>query len=215
MVMVISPEQLIEQVRGKSLRSMRHLCFETSRDLKPEDAFALAKQLLFNPDIHGAMAATLLAGHVSYILPEALAFLREKCSLNTDVRVQDCLARGFDHFCLNRGYDRAMPVMQDWGKDANEIVRRAAVEAPRPWSRKDYFAARPELAIEFLTKFKNDSSGNVRFSAGRALAEVAEDFPDLVMKELKSWNLHHPPVKHTYMFAAKNLHAKMGVLYTE
>src|SRR5882762_5016629 len=112
--MAISADQLLEEVRGKSLRSMRHICFETSRDLKPEDAFHLAQSLLFNPDVHGAMAATLLAGHVSYIFPEALAFLREKCSMNMDVRVQDCLARAFDHYCLNRNYERAMPVMQEW-----------------------------------------------------------------------------------------------------
>lgn len=213
--MAISPDQLIEQVRGKSLRSMRHICFECSRDLQPEDAFQLAKQLLPNSDIHGALAATLIAGHLSYVLPEALAFLRENCALNSDVRMQDCMARAFDHFCLNLGYERAMPVMLDWGKDPNEIVRRSAIEAPRPWTRKEYFKPRPEIAIDFLSKFNNDASTNVRFSAGRALAEVSEDFPDLVLKELRSWNLNHPPVKHTYMFAAKNLHAKMGVLFTE
>src|SRR5260221_11460941 len=108
--MVITPDQLIEQVRGKSLRSMRHICFECSRDLKPEDAFKLAKQVHGNPDIHGAMAGTLLAGHVSYILPEALAFIRDVCSQNADVRVQDCLARAFVHYCLNRIYERAMPL---------------------------------------------------------------------------------------------------------
>lgn len=183
--------------------------------MDPEDALKLAKQLLAHADVHGALAATLIAGHVSYILPAALAFLREQCAQNGDVRVQDCVARAFDHYCLNLGYERAMPVMKAWGKDPHETVRRAAIEAPRPWSRKDYFAAKPELAVEFLAKFNNDASSSVRLSAGRALAEVAEDFPDLVMKELKRWNLHHPPVKHTYMFAAKNLHAKMGVLYTE
>lgn len=30
------------------------------------------------------------------------------------------------------------------------------------------------------------------------------------MAELKTWNLHHPAVKHTYMFASKNLHTDMG-----
>jgi 3-methyladenine DNA glycosylase AlkC len=213
--MLITPDQLLEQVRGKSLRSMRHICFETSRDLKPEDAMKLAETLLPNPDIHGLMAATLIAGHISYVLPQALAFLREKCSGGTDVRTQDCLAKAFDHYCLNRNYERALPVMESWAKDPNENVRRAAIEAPRPWSRKEYFAAHPDQAIQFLGAMKNDASGNVRFSAGRALAEVSEDFPDLVLKELKTWNLHHPPVKHTYMFAAKHLHNKMGTLYTE
>ena len=158
----------------------------------------------------GLMVATLLAGHISYVLPLALLFLRVKCAASTDVRVQDCLARAFDHYCLNRNYERAAPVMLEWSKDPNENVRRAAVEAPRPWTRKDYYSTRPELAIQFLGGMKSDPSGNVRFSVGRALAEVSEDFPDLVLKELKTWNLHHPPVKHTYMFAAKHLHAKMG-----
>ena len=213
--MAIIPDQLIEQLRGKSLRSMRHICFEASRALIPQDALKLATQLLPHPDIHGALAATLIAGHISYVLPAALAFLRERCAKNDDVRVHDCVAKAFDHYCLNLGYERALPTMKDWAKDPNEIVRRATIEAPRPWARKEYFSTRPELAIEFLAKFNNDASSNVRLSAGRALSEVAEDFPDLVMKELKRWNLHHPPVKHMYMFAAKNLHAKMGVLYTE
>jgi hypothetical protein len=212
--MAITPDQLIEQVRGKTLKSMRHICFETSRDLKPEDAYLLAQELFPHEDIHGLMAATLIMGHISYILPQALAFLREKCAANNDLRVQEALARAFDHYCLNRNYERAMPVMEDWGRDANPNVRRAAIEAPRPWSRKDYYSTRIQVAIDFISKFKNDSSNNVRFSAGRALAEVSEDFPDQVVKELRTWNLNQPPVKNTYQFAAKHLHGKMGMLYS-
>jgi 3-methyladenine DNA glycosylase AlkC len=212
--MAITPDQLIEQVRGKSLKSMRHFCFDTSRGLKPEDALLLAQALLQRDDIHAAMAGTLIAGHISYVLPEALRFLREKCGAQSDLRVQDALARAFDHYCLNRNYERAMPVMEEWGKDPNPHVRRAAIEAPRPWSRKDYFSSRPELAIRFTSNFKSDSDSTVRFSAGRALAEISEDFPELVLKELRSWNLNHPPVKNTYQFAAKHLHSRMGVLFT-
>ncbi len=211
--MAITPELLLELIKGKGIRSMRHLCFETSRDLTPEDSMALAKSLIGNADVHGAMAATLLAGHISYVIPEALEFLKLQCALQDDIRVQDCLARAFDHFCLNRSYERAMPVMEEWARDENEIVRRAVVEAPRPWNKKEYFMAKPAEAIRFLSDRKNDASGQVRFSAGRALAEVSEDFPDMVLVELKTWNLNHPPVKHTYSFAAKHLHSKMGNLY--
>src|SRR5688572_16290827 len=182
--MAITPDQLLEAVRGKSLRSMRHICFETSRDLKPEDALKLAKSLLANPDVHGAMAATLIAGHVSYILPDALKFLRTECALHTDVRVQECLARAFDHYCLNKG-DKAMAVMDDWSKDPNENVRRAAIEAPRPWHKKDVYRNKIGDAIRFIGALKSDASGNVRFSVGRALAEISEEFPSEVMAELK------------------------------
>ena len=188
---------------------MRAVCFETSRSLVPEQALELAYRLLPNPDVHGAMAAALISGHVSYILPQALDFLRKEVPKNTDVRVQDCLARGFDHFCLNRGYERALETMEEWAKDPNDAVRRAVVEAPRVWTRKDYFKARPKVAIAFVASMKADNSGTVRFSVGRALAEMSEDFPELLKAELKTWNLHYPPVKHTYMFASKHLHTEM------
>ncbi len=208
--MSISVDQILEAVRGKSVRSMRAIIFETSRTLPPASAFELAQRLYTNPDIHGAMAATLLAGHVSYLLPEALAFLRSHSATNPDIRVQDCLARGFDHFCLNRGYERALSVMEEWAKDQNENVRRAVVEAPRPWTKKEYFAANPKVAFMFVGSMKADPSGTVRFSVGRALSEMGDDFPDLLLAELKTWNLHHPPVKHTYMFASKNVHGQVG-----
>lgn len=211
--MAITVDSILEAVRGKSIRSMRSICFETSRTLVPANAFELAQRLFPNPDVHGAMAAALLAGHVSYLLPEALAFLRETVAKHADVRVQDCLARGFDHFCLNRGYERALVTMEEWAQDPNENVRRAVVEAPRPWTQKEYFKANPKVALAFVASMKADASGTVRFSVGRALQEMGLDFPDLLMAELKTWNLHHPPVKHTYMFASKNLHTDMGSVF--
>ena len=211
--MAITVESVLEAVRGKSIRTMRAICFETSRTLLPAQAFALAFRLFPDPDVHGAMAAALIAGHVSYLVPEALAFLRTQVAGHNDVRVQDCLARGFDHYCLNKGYERALVTMEDWAKDPNENVRRAVVEAPRPWTKKEYFQANPKVALAFVASMKADPSGTVRFSVGRALSEMGEDFPDLLLAELKSWNLHHPPVKHTYMFAAKNLHTDMGTVF--
>lgn len=209
--MAISVDSLLQAVRGKSIHSMRAVCFETSRALAPAQAFELAQRMLPNPDVHGAMAAALLAGHVSYLLPQALEFLRNDIAKSGDVRVLDCMARGFDHFCLNRSYELALVTMEEWAKDPNDAVRRAVVEAPRIWTRKDYFKAHPKVAVAFVSSMKADSSGTVRFSVGRALAEMGEDFPDILMAELKTWNLHYPPVKHTYMFASKHLHTDMGL----
>jgi len=192
---------------------MRSICFETSRSLAPDQAFELAKRLYANADVHGAMASALISGHVSYLLPQALDFLRQEVARHQDVRVQDCLARGFDHYCLNRGYERALVTMEDWAKDSNDSVRRAVIEAPRVWTQKDYFKANAKVAFAFVASMKADASGTVRFSVGRALSEMGEDFPELLMAELKTWNLHYPPVKHTYMFASKNLHTEMGGVF--
>jgi 3-methyladenine DNA glycosylase AlkC len=189
---------------------MRAICFELSRTLQPASALELAQRLMPNPDVHGAMAATLIAGHVSYLLPEALNLLRTQSATHSDIRVQECLARGFDHYCLNRGYERALPIMEEWAKDANENVRRTVVEAPRPWTKKEYFAANPKVAFNFVGSMKDDASGTVRFSVGRALSEMGEDFPDLLLAELKTWNLNSPHVKNTYMFASKNVQSPLG-----
>jgi 3-methyladenine DNA glycosylase AlkC len=189
---------------------MRAICFELSRSLQPASALELAQRLMPNPDVHGAMAATLIAGHVSYLLPEALQLLRTQSASNADIRVQECLARGFDHYCLNKGYERALPVMEEWAKDANENVRRAVVEAPRPWAKKEYFAANPKVAFSFLASMNADASGAVRFSVGRALSEMGEEFPELLLAELKTWNLQNTSVKNTYMFASKNVQSPQG-----
>lgn len=189
------------------------ICSETSRGLAPDQAYELARRLLPNPDLHGAMAAALLAGHVSYLVPAAMEFLRNEVAKHPDVRVQDALARGLDHYCLNKGYDQALVTLEAWAKDPNDSVRRAVVEAPRVWTRRDYFRTKPKVAVAFVSSMKADASGMVRFSVGRALAEMGEDFPDLLLAELKTWNLHLTPVRHTYTFASKNLHTQMGLVF--
>src|SRR4051812_6341947 len=148
--MEYTPESMLLAARGKSAFNLRHLAFETSRGLAPEQSLHLAQALYGDPDPHGPMLAAFLAGHVSYILPSAMQFLRGSVSQNPSMLVQDALARSLDHFCLNRGYERALPVLIDWSKDPGEFVRRAAVEAPRPWMKKDYFKTRPHEVLRFL-----------------------------------------------------------------
>lgn len=183
--------------------------------MEPVQAFALAQSLYPNPDPFGAMAATLLAGHVSYLLPQALLFLKEKSAIHEDSRVQDCLARALDHYLLNRGYDRAAAVMQAWARDPNENCRKAVVEAPRAWGQKEYFKAHPDIAFAFLGAMKADTRPAVRFSVGRALAELGVDFPAQLVAELKTWPMSQAEIKNTYMFASKNVHTQMGTLYTK
>ena len=211
--MAITPEQILSKVMGKSVRSTRHFCFEVSRTLQPKEAFLLAQQLYALDDVYAAMAAAFMAGHVSYILDGALEFLRSDIARHPDVRVQDALARAFDHFCLNRGWERAMPIMREWGQDRNEVVRRAMIEAPRPWTRKDWFAAHPKKAIEAISILRADPSGTVRFSVGRGLAEVSQDFPDEVLEEIKGWNTRDPAIKHTYMYAARHIQSRIGGVF--
>src|ERR1041384_66774 len=108
--MSVTPESLLQASHGKGLFSLRHLAFEASRELTPEQSLDLARALFASPDPHGPTLATLLAGHVSYILPAALSFLRSNPPTHPNMVVQDALAKALDHYCLNRGYERAFPV---------------------------------------------------------------------------------------------------------
>jgi 3-methyladenine DNA glycosylase AlkC len=208
--MSLTTEQILAKVQGKTVRSVRHLAFDTSRQLSPAEAFTLARKLFATQNIYGCMAGALMAGHISYILSDALQFLRVEVARHKDVRVQDSLARSLDHYCLNRGYERALPVMREWGRDENELVRRAMIEAPRPWTRKEYFKANPAKAVETVARLKSDPSGIVRFSVGRAMSEISLDFPKVVIAEIKSWNTRDASIKHTYMYAAKHLQGRIG-----
>jgi 3-methyladenine DNA glycosylase AlkC len=210
----VTPDGVLAEIQGKGLHSIRHIIFELSRQVAPEQALALARVLYLKPDVHGAMAAALLAGHVSYVVPEALRFLRETVTLHPHLKVQDCLARGLDHWLLNVGFERGMVELKDWGRDPREFARRAAVEAPRPWTRRDYFKARPQEAIRFVAGFKADPSPYVRFSVGSAFGEMGKDHPDLVRAELEGWNTKDPIISNTYTFAARHLHSKMGRVFT-
>jgi 3-methyladenine DNA glycosylase AlkC len=209
----ITPDGVLDEVRGKGILAIRRILFDLSRHLSPEQSLSLAQVLYQNPDVHGPMAAALLAGHVSYILPEAMRFLKDTVALHPQLKVQDCLSKAFDHYCLNLGFERAMPEMRLWAQDPKEFVRRAVIEAPRPWTKKDYFKARPQEAVSFIAALKGDPSPYVRFSAGVALSEISQEFPDQVIKELETWDRKDPYISNTYSFAARHVHTQMGKVF--
>jgi 3-methyladenine DNA glycosylase AlkC len=177
--MSVTPETLLREARGKGLFAIRHVAFEASRELTPEQSLELAEVLFTIPDPHGAVLSTFLAGHVSPILPAALRFLRQTPATHPNMVVQEALARSLDHYCLNRGYERAYAVLTEWARDSNENVRRASVEAPRPWMKKKYFEANPKKVLDFLTNFRGEPSLLVRYSLGNAVAEMCNHMPAL------------------------------------
>ena len=59
------------------------------------------------------MYAAFLLGHLSQD-PNVLSFLRDEVSGDTNWRVQEVLAKAFDDFCAVRGYEEALPVIDEW-----------------------------------------------------------------------------------------------------
>lgn len=144
-----------------------------------------------------------LAGYVADEYPKALIFLHDIVSRHPSWKVQEILAMSFDNYCAKIGYAKALPVIRAWFVDENANVRRAASEGLRVWTSRKYFKEHPEVAIELLSSHKNDESEYVRKSAGNSLRDISKKFPELIMRELSTWDLSSKEVKQVHKLAGK------------
>ena len=147
------------------------------------------------------MYAVFLLGHLSQE-PDVLSFLRDDVSADSNWRVQEVLAKAFDDFCAVRGYEAALPVIDEWLSDPRPNVRRAVTEGLRIWTRRPYFRDHPGDAIARLSKLRSDASEYVRKSVGNALRDISKKHPELVVAELRTWSLETKKVSQVYRLAS-------------
>jgi 3-methyladenine DNA glycosylase AlkD len=166
---------------------------------------SLAKELFTSEVYQARMLATFLFGQLSAKSKESLTFLRKRVSVDTDWRVQEILAQAFDQYCKDSGYEKSLPIIKDWLKDANPNVRRAVTEGLRIWTTRDYFRKHPDVAIQLLSQLRADESEYVRKSVGNALRDISRKHKDLVRKELQGWDISDKHIQQTYKLASKFL----------
>jgi len=169
------------------------------------ETLSLAKDLFTSEVSQARMLATFLFGKLSAKSKESFTFLRKYVSLDRDWRVQEILAKAFDQYCSDSGYEKSLPVIKDWLADATPNVRRAVTEGLRIWTSRDYFREHPEIAIQLLSQLKADESEYVRKSVGNALRDISHKHKDLIRKELQSWNVSDRHIMQTYKLAGKFL----------
>ena len=148
------------------------------------------------------MYGVFLLGHLSDD-DEILTFMRDEVSKDDNWRVQEVLAKAFDEFCKKKGYERALPIIDEWLENDNPNTRRAVTEGLRIWTSRSYFKENPNEAIERLVNLKEDSSEYVRKSVGNALRDTSKKFPELIKNELVSWNLQSKEINQVYKLASK------------
>lgn len=134
---------------------------------------------------------------------KALEFLEEVVSHNEDWRVQEILAMTFDSFCKANGYEKSLPVIEEWISSENANTRRAVTEGLRIWTSRPFFKEHPEKAIALIAPLRNDESEYVRKSVGNALKDISKKHCELVVEELKTWDLLDKPIKQVYKLATK------------
>ena len=159
--------------------------------------------LAYKSDIYQVrMYGVFLFGYLSD-QKDILVFMREEVSEDDNWRVQEVLAKAFDEFCRKTGYEKALPIIDEWLDNHNPNTRRAVTEGLRIWTSRPYFKDNPNEAIRRIAALKEDTSEYVRKSVGNALRDISKKFPELIRAELNNWKLDSKEINQVYKLASK------------
>ncbi|MCG6205122.1 DNA alkylation repair protein [Rhodopseudomonas sp. HC1] len=165
----------------------------------------VALQLL-RSEVHQARCVgTFILGRLAAGDRDALAVLKRRVSQDDDWRVQEILAKAFDRFCTDTGYQAALPTIREWLSAASANTRRAVTEGLRIWTGRPYFRDHPEAAVALLAPLRTDDSDYLRKSVGNALRDISKKHPDLIRKEVATWSLDQPGVRQVHQLATRLL----------
>ena len=163
-----------------------------------ELAFLAFKSNVYQVRMYGVF----LFGYLSE-QDDILAFMRDEVSKDDNWRVQEVLAKAFDEFCKKKGYEKALPIIDEWLKNNNPNTRRAVTEGLRIWTSRPYFKENPYEAVRRIAALKEDPSEYVRKSVGNALRDISKKFPELIKEELDSWDVNSKEIQQVFKLAGK------------
>lgn len=97
------------------------------QNYKQEEVEQLA-HLTYQSEVYQVrMYGVFLFGYLSQ-KEEILAFMREEVSKDDNWRVQEVLAKAFDEYCKKVGYEKALPIIDEWLTHPHPNTRRAVTE---------------------------------------------------------------------------------------
>ena len=172
------------------------------QNYEPEEIERLAHFAYQSSVYQVRMYGVFLFGYVSQ-KEAVLAFMREEVSKDDNWRVQEVLAKAFDEYCKRVGYEKALPVIDEWLAHPHPNTRRAVTEGLRIWTSRPYFKKYPHEAIRRIAALKEDESEYVRKSVGNALRDISKKYPDLIQAELETWTLDSKDIQQVYQLASK------------
>ena len=170
----------------------------SDRDYIKKLAFLSYESKVYQVRMYGVFLFGYLSADISI-----LKFMRDEVSKDDNWRVQEVLAKAFDEYCKNKGYENAIPVIDEWLSSDNPNTRRAVTEGLRIWTSRPYFKENPQEAIKRLAALKENASEYVRKSVGNALRDISRKFPELLKEELKTWKLETKEIKQVYKLASR------------
>ncbi len=173
------------------------------RQYPPEECLTYALGFYQEEPYQVQELALFILGMIAARSQEAVVLLKETVSRNGNWRIQESLAKAFDTYCRDNGYEKSLPVIREWLGDETANTRRAVTEGLRIWTGRPYFKENPSVAIGLLAALRDDESEYVRTSAGNALRDISKKFPLLIEKELETWDRSNKKVLQTSRLAGK------------
>ena len=196
-------QKVVAEVAGfKTKASLAETLF---RSYPTEACLELARCLLLDNRYQVRELAVFLLGNLSARSGQSLATMKDVVSLDENWRVQEILAKAFDRFCSDTGYEKSVPTIKAWLDHDRPNVRRAVTEGLRIWTNRDYFKTHPEVALGLLANLRFDPSAYVRKSVGNALRDISKKHPGLVCTELQRWKLLRQEEQQVHGLASKFL----------
>lgn len=200
----ISRQALIDNIK-KIEHGFKHIieAGDSILEDKTQTHFDLATELLTDESYQVRMLATYILGQLSTDNPKAFKMLETKVATDDNWRVQEMLAKAFDHFCKTIGYEKSLPVIEKWLSDKNPNTKRAVIEGLRVWTNRPYFKDNPATAIRLISQHKSDKSEYLRKSVGNALRDIAKKHSDKVLSEISTWDLTDEKTAFTHKIINK------------
>ena len=199
-------KEIIEKV-SKIEHGFRHIENEAQmlfQSKSSNEILTIANELIENKIYQARMLGVFLLGYLSPNTISALNTLKEKVSKDPNWRVQEILAKSFDHYCNIIGYEKSLPIIKEWLNSKNPNVCRAVTEGLRIWTNRPYFKTNPEVAIKLISQHKKNESEYLRKSVGNSLRDISKKYNDLVEKKILTWDLSNSLTYFTYKYVTKN-----------
>lgn len=165
----------------------------------------IVKALLISDKWQVRSLATFILGRLSANSPKSVEMLRTTVSKDDNWRVQEVLAKAFDQYCADTGYENALPTIKRWLSDPSPRVCRAVTEGLRIWTSRPFFREHPDAAIRMLSQFREDDSDYLRKSVGNALRDISKKHPELIRTALQEWDTSSPQAKQVVKLASRFL----------
>ncbi|MBL7707017.1 MAG: DNA alkylation repair protein [Taibaiella sp.] len=164
---------------------------------------AIAVELLQSEFYQLRCCAVFILGFIAAGDRSVLLLLKKTARSDESWQVQEIIAKAFDQYCKDNGYESSLPEIEAWLDAEHPNVCRAVTEGLRIWTGRPYFKAHPEVAIQLLSRHKASDSEYLRKSVGNALRDISKKYGALVTKETETWDLKDKRIAFTYDYVLR------------